>query len=109
MISAQPAADGSHDRPQATSGWRISGPMRIFIGLVLGIVVGWLFPSFAVSIRPLADLFLRMIRMIVAPLLFSTIIVGIAGSGDLRSLGRIGLKAIIYFEIATTVALLLGL
>jgi len=109
MISAQPAADGSHDRPQTTSGWRISGPMRIFIGLVLGIVVGWLFPSFAVSIRPLADLFLRMIRMIVAPLLFSTIIVGIAGSGDLRSLGRIGLKAIIYFEIATTVALLLGL
>jgi proton glutamate symport protein len=88
---------------------RLSGPMRIFIGLLLGILVGWLWPSFAVSIRPLADMFLRMIRMIVAPLLFSTIVVGIAGGGDLRALGRIGLKAIIYFEIATTIALGIGL
>ena len=88
---------------------RISGPARIFIGLLLGIAVGWLFPSFAVSIRPLADIFLRMIRMIVAPLIFSTIVVGIAGAGDLKSLGRIGLKAFVYFEIATTIALLIGL
>ncbi|MGE3956613.1 MAG: dicarboxylate/amino acid:cation symporter [Vicinamibacterales bacterium] len=87
----------------------LGGPARIFIGLLLGILVGWLFPSFAVAVRPLADIFLRMIKMIVAPLLFSTLIVGIAGSGDLKSLGRIGLKAIIYFEVATTVALLLGL
>lgn len=93
----------------ARSAPRVSGPMRIFIGLLLGILIGWLWPSFAVSIRPLADMFLRMIRMIVAPLLFSTIVVGIAGSGDLRSLGRIGLKAILYFEIATTIALGVGL
>jgi proton glutamate symport protein len=90
-------------------GMRLSGPARIFIGLVLGIAVGWLWPSFAVSVRPLADIFLRMIKMIVAPLLFSTIVVGIAGSGDLKSLGRIGLKAIIYFEVATTIALVIGL
>ena len=95
---------GSSPRPA-----RVSGPTRIFIGLALGILVGWLWPDFAVSIRPLADMFLRMIRMIVAPLLFSTIVVGIAGSGDLRSLGRIALKAIIYFEVATTIALLIGL
>jgi proton glutamate symport protein len=86
-----------------------SGTTRIFAGLLLGILVGWLWPSFGVAIRPLADVFLRMIKMIVAPLLFSTLVVGIAGSGDLRALGRIGLKAIIYFEAATTVALLVGL
>jgi proton glutamate symport protein len=99
-----PDATGAAGTPS-----RISGTTRIFIGLVLGILVGWLFPSFAVAVRPLADVFLRMIRMIVAPLLFSTLVVGIAGSGDLRSLGRIGLKAIIYFEVATTIALVIGL
>jgi proton glutamate symport protein len=88
---------------------RNSGAAWIFAGLVLGIVVGWLWPSFGVAIRPLADLFLRLIKMIVAPLLFSTLVVGLAGSGDLKALGRIGLKAIIYFEAATTVALLVGL
>ena len=88
---------------------RSSGTARIFVGLLLGILVGWLWPSAALAVRPLAEVFLRMIRMIVAPLIFSTLVVGIAGSGDLRSLGRIGLKAIIYFEIATTAALGLGL
>ena len=61
------------------------------------------------AIKPLADAFLRMIKMIIAPLLFSTLVVGIAGTGDLRAMGRIGLKAIIYFEVATTIALFLGL
>ena len=93
----------------ARVGLRVSGPARIFIGLLLGIAVGWLFPPFAVSVRPLADIFLRMIRMIVAPLIFSTIVVGIAGAGDLKSLGRIGLKAFVYFEVATTIALGIGL
>ena len=88
---------------------RSSGTARIFVGLLLGILVGWLWPSAALALRPLAEVFLRMIRMIVAPLIFSTLVVGIAGSGDLRALGRIGLKAIIYFEIATTAALGLGL
>lgn len=82
---------------------------QIFVGLILGVVLGYVSPSWAVAIRPLADLFLRMIKMIIAPLLFSTLVVGIAGTGDLRSMGRIGAKAILYFEIATTVALFLGL
>jgi proton glutamate symport protein len=95
------------DVPRGAGG--VSGTTRIFIGLLLGIAVGWLWPSFAVEVRPLADAFLRMVKMIVAPLLFSTLVVGIAGSGDLKSLGRIGLKAIIYFEVATTIALVIGL
>ena len=82
---------------------------QIFLGLVLGVVVGYLWPSFGVAIRPLADAFLRLIRMIVAPLLFSTLVTGIAGTHDLKSLGRIGLKAIVYFEVATTIALVIGL
>src|SRR5436189_148757 len=82
---------------------------QIFIGLVLGIIVGYVWPAFGVAIRPLADAFLRMIKMIIAPLLFSTLVVGIAGTGDLKAMGRIGVKAIVYFEAATTVALFLGL
>jgi proton glutamate symport protein len=82
---------------------------QIFIGLILGIGVGYLWPAFGVAIKPLADVFLRMIKMIIAPLLFATLVVGIAGTGDLKAMGRIGLKAIIYFEIATTIALFLGL
>jgi proton glutamate symport protein len=82
---------------------------QIFIGLVLGIAVGYLWPRFGVAVKPLADIFLRMIKMIIAPLLFSTLVVGIAGTGDLKTMGRIGLKAIVYFEIATTIALFLGL
>ena len=82
---------------------------QIFIGLVLGIVVGYLWPSVGVGVKPLADAFLRMIKMIIAPLIFATLVVGIAGTGDLKAMGRIGLKAIVYFEAATTVALFLGL
>ncbi len=95
-------------RPGARS--RIPGlTTQIFIGLLLGIAVGSFWPSFGVAIKPLADAFLRMIKMIIAPLIFSTLVVGIAGTGDLRAMGRIGLKAIVYFEIATTIALFLGL
>jgi proton glutamate symport protein len=82
---------------------------QIVAGLVLGVAVGYFWPSFGVAVKPIADAFLRMIKMIIAPLVFSTLVVGIAGSGDLKTMGRIGLKAIIYFEAATTVALVLGL
>jgi proton glutamate symport protein len=97
----------------------VSNTTQILIGLALGVAVGYFFPSsdvggvhvagFAEQIKPLADVFLRMIKMIIAPLLFSTLVVGIAGTGDVKTMGRIGLKAILYFEIATTIALFLGL
>ena len=82
---------------------------QIFIGLLLGIVAGYLWPAFGVGVKPLADAFLRMIKMILAPLVFATLVVGIAGTGDLKAMGRIGVKAIGYFEAATTIALFLGL
>ena len=76
---------------------------------MLGIAVGYIWPPFGTATKPLADAFLRLIRMIIAPLVFSTLVVGIAGTGELKAMGRIGLKAIVYFEAATTIALLLGL
>jgi proton glutamate symport protein len=113
MRPADPPAGPPPDAagaPVAPRGWSGPGPTaRIVIGLVLGILVGWLWPTFGADIRPLADAFLRMIKMIVGPLLFSTLVVGIAGTGDLKAMGRIGAKALIYFEVATTFALVLGL
>ena len=81
----------------------------IFIALILGILVGHFAPEFAVRMRPLAAIFLRMVKMIIAPLLFATLVIGIAGHGDAKSLGKIGIKTIIYFEVVTTLALIIGL
>jgi len=83
--------------------------IAIFVALILGIVVGWLFPVFAVKTHVLAEIFLRMIKMIIAPLLFATLVVGIAGHSDIKSVGRLGIKTIVYFEIVTTIALIIGL
>ena len=81
----------------------------IFIALGLGILIGWLFPHFASSLKPLADVFLRMIKMIIAPLVFATLVVGIAGHGGLKNLGKLAFGTIVYFEIATIMALVIGL
>ena len=83
--------------------------IAIFISLILGIAVGWAFPDFAVKTHVLAEVFLRMVKMIIAPLLFATLVVGIAGHGDVKSLGRLGVKTVIYFEVVTTLALVIGL
>ncbi|KAJ1891369.1 hypothetical protein LPJ66_006961, partial [Kickxella alabastrina] len=84
--------------------------MWIILGLVIGIVVGHTAPAFSVKIKPLADVFLRMISALVTPLIFSTLVVGIAAHGDdLVTVGRLAIKSLIYFEIVSTLAILLGL
>jgi proton glutamate symport protein len=92
---------------------RISPTTQILIGLVVGLIVGYVVsvtdPSWADVIRPFSQIFIRMIRMIIAPLLFGTLVAGIAGAGHFKDVGRMGLRAIIYFEIVTTLALLIGL
>jgi proton glutamate symport protein len=80
----------------------------IFVGLLAGIEVGHDFPSFASNLQFLGTIFLRLIRVIIAPLLFGTLVVGIAGHADLKKVGRLGLKSLIYFEIVSTIALLIG-
>ncbi len=81
----------------------------IFVGITIGLLIGWLFPNFGVSLKPLSTIFIRLIKSIIAPLIFSTLIIGIAGHGNLKQVGRMGLKSLIYFEIVTTIALLIGL
>ncbi|MFH0991523.1 MAG: cation:dicarboxylase symporter family transporter [bacterium] len=81
----------------------------IFIGMGIGLIVGYFWPEFAVELRPLSMTFLRLIKSIIAPLIFATLVVGIAGHGNLKQVGRMGVKALIYFEVVTTIALLIGL
>ncbi len=81
----------------------------IFIAMVLGAAIGHDFPNAATHLRVLALIFLRLIKTIIAPLLFATLVVGIAGHSNLRQVGRLGLRSIIFFEIVTTIAIFLGL
>lgn len=87
----------------------ISLTWKIMIGLALGVLLGWLRPDWGVEMRPLSILFLNLIKSIIAPLIFATLVIGIAGTGDIRQVGRIGLKSLIYFEVVTTFALFIGL
>lgn len=86
---------------------------QIFIGLFVGVAVGAIVsntdPAWANNIRPFSQIFIRMIKMIIAPLIFATLVAGIAGAGHFKVVGRMGLKALIYFEIVTTIALVIGL
>ena len=82
----------------------------ILISMVVGTVIGYCFPESAQNLKPMSSIFLRMIKSLIAPLLFATLVIGIAGHGDdLKQIGRIALKSIIYFEIVTTLALVIGL
>lgn len=88
----------------------ISFSQWILISMVVGILIGWLAPDFAPNLKPLANIFLRMIKSLIVPLLFSTLVVGIAGHGDdMAKVGKLALRSIIYFEIVTTLALAIGL
>lgn len=88
-------------RPSLTS-W-------ILIALGLGVAIGALWPQFGIALDPLEVIFLRLIKMIVGPLIFATLVVGIAGHGELRGLGRVAWKSIVFFEVVTTFALIIGL
>jgi proton glutamate symport protein len=81
----------------------------IFVAMVAGAELGFDAPALAVSMRVFSDIFLRLIKTIVAPLILATLVTGIAGHGDLKSVGRIGIKSLVYFEIITTIALVIGL
>jgi proton glutamate symport protein len=88
---------------------RLSLTQWIFVGMGLGLVLGWFAPDTAVALRPLSTIFLRLIKSIIAPLIFATLVVGIAGHGNLKQVGRMGVKALVYFEVITSLALVVGL
>jgi aerobic C4-dicarboxylate transport protein len=81
---------------------------RVIVGIIAGVAVGFFFPHVGEELKPLGDGFIKLIRMLVAPIIFLTVVVGIASMGDTRRLGRVGVKAIVYFEIVTTFALAIG-
>ncbi|HEX7936447.1 MAG TPA: C4-dicarboxylate transporter DctA [Paraburkholderia sp.] len=81
---------------------------RVVIALVVGVVIGAIYPHFAQSLRPLGDGFLKLIKMVIGPIVFCVVVSGMAHAGDLRKVGRVGLKAVVYFEVMTTIALVIG-
>lgn len=92
--------------------FKFSLAYQILVGLTLGIIVGAIFygnPNVATYLQPIGDIFIRLIKMIVVPIVISTLILGVAGTGDMKKLGRLGGKTILYFEIVTTIAIIVGL
>src|SRR3954447_4404881 len=100
---------GSPIAPPRKLPWYRKLGMQVLVGLALGIVVGFMFPKFATQLKVLGDMFLSLIKAGVAPLVFLTIVHGIASAGDVKSAGRVGWRSIVYFEVVSTIALMFGL
>ena len=83
--------------------------VQVLIAIVSGVALGWAWPEAATTLKPLGEAFVRLVKMLIGPIVFSTVVVGIAGMGDLKKVGRVGAKAVLWFEIMSTVALVLGL
>jgi aerobic C4-dicarboxylate transport protein len=83
--------------------------VQVLIGIIAGVLVGHFFPDIGSQLKPLGDLFIKLIRMLLAPIIFASVVVGIARMNDLHEAGRVGVKAVLYFEVASTIALLVGL
>jgi len=88
---------------------KINQTNLIFIGMAVGLAIGYLFPTFGSNLEFLGQIFIRMVKTIIVPIIFSTLVVGIAGHGDLKAVGRMAMKSLIYFEVVTTLALFIGL
>ena len=82
---------------------------KVIVAILIGILLGFFYPDLAVKMKPLGDGFIKLIKMLIAPIIFSTVVVGIANMGDMKKVGRVGGKALLYFEVVTTIALFIGL
>ena len=91
------------------TGFHRSLYFRVIVGIAAGILLGIFYPHTAASMKPLGDGFIKLIRMIIGPIIFFTVVVGIASIGDMKKLGRVGIKSLLYFEVVTSAALLIGL
>src|SRR3712207_4278448 len=101
VTAATPAA---HHRP-----WYRHLYVQVLCAIVLGILLGHFYPQLGASLKPLGDAFIKLIKMLIAPIIFLTVVHGIASMEDMKKVGRVGLKALIYFEVMTTLALIIGL
>ena len=106
MVAGGPVGENNTSRKRTMLGplW-----LQVMVGIVLGVAVGALFPHQAVALKPLGDGFVQLVRMTLAPIIFATVVVGIARMGDMREVGRVGAKALVYFEVVSSLALLMGL
>ncbi|MDB5498731.1 MAG: sodium:dicarboxylate symporter [Phenylobacterium sp.] len=112
VIASAPALckRGRH-KPEGDTGLRYLRLLyvQVLIGVVLGVLVGALWPGFGAALKPLGDAFVKLIKMAVAPVIFCTVTAGLARMGDLKAFGRLGLRTVVYFEVVSTFALLIGL
>src|SRR5439155_20926075 len=83
--------------------------VQVIIGIILGVLTGYFFPGFRDNAKLISEMFINLIRMMIAPIIFFTVVLGITGAGELKRIGRVGAKALIYFEILSTIALIIGL
>src|ERR671937_700179 len=97
-------ASSEHSKP-----WYRQLYFQVITAIILGVLLGHFFPSIGASLSPLGDAFVKLIRMMIAPIIFTTVVVGIAKIGDMKEVGRVGLKARVYFELVTTLARAIGL
>src|SRR5579862_9362242 len=102
-------AHASTEAPRGSKRWYASLWLYVLLGMVAGILLGKFDPSLGVKMQPLGDAFIKLIRMLIAPIIFCTVVHGIARMADIARVGRVALKAIIYFEVLTTIALIIGL
>ena len=102
--AAEQAAEGDTKKSRLPSLY-----VQVLIAIAIGVLLGWLRPDLGVKMKPFGDGFVKLIKMLIAPIVFTTVSVGIASMRDLKKVGRVGGKAVLYFEIMTTAALLIGL
>jgi len=103
------SAPATPAEPESPPRRRMHLYVQVLIGIILGGLLGYLQPSWGVALRPLGDGFVNLVKMLIAPIIFTTVVVGLAGMGDLKKVGRVGFKALLYFEVVTTIALVIGL
>jgi aerobic C4-dicarboxylate transport protein len=104
LESTPVAADGTATKPSRNTLY-----LQVLAGIVLGGVLGYVQPKWGIELKPLGDAFVNLVKMLIGPIIFTTVVVGLAGMGDLKKVGRVGAKALVYFEVVTTLALIIGL
>src|SRR5579864_1470386 len=103
QVAIQPAVQRRHQP------WYKILYVQVLIAIVLGVLIGYFFPDLGKELKPLGDAFIALIKMMIAPVIFCTVVHGISSMGDLKRVGRVGLKSLVYFEMVSTVALAMGL
>lgn len=109
IASGYPLADGSAQAKSVPLPWYRLLYVQVLLAVALGVLVGACFPEAGKSLKPLGDAFVKLVKMLIAPIIFCTVVHGIASMGDLKNLGRVGMKTLYYFEVVSTLALLIGL